>query len=1678
MSELRMNKAPAMLLLEKAEPRLLLSADPVTSVLSVAMDFSDDIDSDTLVNLDQLVMTDFPDNTPAVDMLTQSDIEYPQSLSPDVGLTGPENGLNASTSVSELIIVDSRVTDTATLLESISPNSQNALTIFINPDHDGVDSITAALNGYSGIQTIHLISHGADGALQLGNSTLNSDTLGQYSDQLNLWGNSLTDTADILIYGCNVAQSAEGEAFVQALSSLTTADIAASDDLTGDALLSGDWQLEYQVGEVDTVTPINLASEAWSGVLASNLWFSTEGDVDSIPQPITWNDTDIVNFEPISFLGLGGFGTSTGGSIEVTGFDIESFIDDEDTNIDAIHHVTTDISIGTGTPIELKAGDILLSLADDQTLDSSDSSSLEVEKEDVFFFRPDTVGDYSKGTFSLLFTNPSDKDITGITLVEETTVVGDTSLQAGSFLFTVDDDGSNDHGIHIFNPGDLSADARDGTVKTLIDGTEEILAGHDLFKDKLTGIELVENDYLVGGVNLEAGTILITLDGDHGVSADNVVSGERQDVFALNMSSTTINASLFFDGSDIGLEESSDSLDAISFYDFQGAANSAPTGGVSIVGAATEDQVLTVDVSSLSDDDGLGTLSYQWQRDGNTIAGATANQYQLDDIDVGTSISVVVSYMDGGGTDEVVVSAGTAAVEAVNDPISGLPQVNGVSEENQQLTANTTGISDVDGLSNSFSYQWQRSLDGANWNDINGATEVNYTLGNADVGQYMRVVVNITDDQGFDEGPLVSSAVGMVSAVNDPITGLPLVSGTAEEDQTLTANTSGISDADGLSNSFSYQWQRSTDGAIWNDVSGATGVNYTLDDADVGQYLRVAVSITDDQGFAEGPLISSATAAIGAVNDPILGLPLISGSAVEDQTLTADTSGISDVDGLSNSFSYQWQRSADGASWSDLAGATGVNYTLDDADVGQYLRVAVSITDDQGFAEGPLVSSATAAIGAVNDPISGLPLISGSAEEDQTLTVDTSGINDVDGLSNSFNYQWQRSADGTNWSDLAGATNATYTLDDADVDQYLRVAVSITDDQGFAEGPLFSSATAAIGAVNDPIAGLPLINGAAEEDQTLTADTSGISDVDGLSNSFSYQWQRSTDGANWSDLAGATNATYTLDDADVGQYLRVAVSITDDQSFDEGPLISSATAAIGAVNDPIVGLPLISGSSEEDQTLTADTSGISDVDGLSNSFNYQWQRSADGANWSDLGGATAATYTLDDADVGQYLRVAVSITDDQNFDEGPLISSATAAIGAVNDPIAGLPTVSGTAEEDQTLTADTSGISDVDGLSNSFNYQWQRSADGANWSDLAGATNATYTLDDADVGQYLRVAVSITDDQGFAEGPLISSATDVIIAMNSPYEGDLVISGNVAVGEVLTLDDTITDADGITAKTYQWYRNGVVISGATGQNYVLTAADVGKEVYVTARYIDLEGRTESVTSNMVFFSVPEVESVAVVTSELEVEASEAPEVVVAAATDVIKSIESAIVPLDSTSAIAPSEATQFVIDAANNEREQFGVTPLNKAIAQEVNTLRFQSVLNTMTQPLALQHFDQFMSGIDQLQTETEEQHALQTMMMGGGIAVSSGLSVGYVIWLARSGVLLSTVLTSLPAWRFIDPLPILSKASSATGYAAEDSEQPDESLSSMVEGGEDSDEEHTDEESDEDDDTDKRDRP
>ena len=224
---------------------------------------------------------------------------------------------------------------------------------------------------------------------------------------------------------------------------------------------------------------------------------------------------------------------------------------------------------------------------------------------------------------------------------------------------------------------------------------------------------------------------------------------------------------------------------------------------------------------------------------------------------------------------------------------------------------------------------------------------------------------------------------------------------------------------------------------------------------------------------------------------------------------------------------------------------------------------------------------------------------------------------------------------------------------------------------------------------------------------------------------------------------------------------------------------------LGGANTPATGAPTITGTAQVGETLTADTSGISDADGLDDAvFGYQWL--ADGI---DISGATGSTYTLADADESKAIKVKVSFTDDAGHDE-TLTSAAIAAVTAAptsNNPSTGALTISGTAQVGETLTADSSGIAYEDGLENAdFTYQWL-----AHDTEITGVTGSTYTLDEADAGKSIKVRVSFTDDAGNAE-TLTSGATDAVAAVEplGPPARPTGLSGEASHDAItLTRDD-------------------------------------------------------------------------------------------------------------------------------------------------------------------------------------------------------------------------------------------------------------------------------------------------
>ena len=298
----------------------------------------------------------------------------------------------------------------------------------------------------------------------------------------------------------------------------------------------------------------------------------------------------------------------------------------------------------------------------------------------------------------------------------------------------------------------------------------------------------------------------------------------------------------------------------------------------------------------------------------------------------------------------------------------------------------------------------------------------------------------------------------------------------------------------------------------------------------------------------------------GAANAPATGAPAIAGKLRVGETLSALTWGIADEDGLESvSFSYQWLRDD-----AEMAGATGLTYTLADSDEGKAIRVRVSFTDDGGSDES-LTSAATAPVERAGDaePPAKPRGLSGQATHDRVaLTWDDPQDGSITGYV--ILRRVRENDTGGEFSELVadtGTAATTYTDDTVAAGTTYTYRIKAINEHGVSERSrwLHIDTPEAPERDNSPATGAPTINGTAQVGETLKAGTSGIADPDGLEDaSFTYQWL-----GDGSAIQDATANTYTLADSDEGKAVRVKVSFTDDEGNEE-TLSSGATAAVAA----------------------------------------------------------------------------------------------------------------------------------------------------------------------------------------------------------------------------------------------------------------------------------------------------------------------------------------------------------------------------------------------------------------------------------------------------------------------------------------------------------------------------------
>jgi len=479
--------------------------------------------------------------------------------------------------------------------------------------------------------------------------------------------------------------------------------------------------------------------------------------------------------------------------------------------------------------------------------------------------------------------------------------------------------------------------------------------------------------------------------------------------------------------------------------------------------------------------------TYQWNRDGEAIPGATAQVYSPTDDDLAKRLSVTITINKPGYYPVPITSPDTVAVVAAVLPFDNFNLfVNGIPKVNNTLTA--TLQTNTDGAT--VTWQWQR--DGV---PIPLATGNKYVLRPSDLNTNISVTVTATK-----VGHLPTSRISTPLQVGEAefIIGVPTISGTAMVDSTLESDvpvsTTGVA--------LTYQWRRNS-----VPIPGAQLSYYTLVPADVGAYITISVTATK----AGYPMIVSTPAGVTVAAANVDGFSAnISGTSRVDSTLTAY--GSSNTPGVA--VAYQWSR--DGQ---PISGATSQSYTLTALDFDTTITVTVT-----GTKPGYVTSTATSSAGVVAAEVDGLSAsISGTARVDSTLIAHWSSI--TPGVD--VTYQWRRDGE-----PISGATSQSYTLTTLDLGTTVTVTVTGTKP-GYITATSSSSAGVVALAVVDGFSART--TGTARLDSTLTASWS--SNTPGVD--ATYQWRR--DGE---PISGATSQSYKVTTLDIGTTITVTVTGT------------------------------------------------------------------------------------------------------------------------------------------------------------------------------------------------------------------------------------------------------------------------------------------------------------------------------------------------------------------------------------------------------------------------------------------------------------------------------------------------------------------------------------------------------
>ncbi len=579
------------------------------------------------------------------------------------------------------------------------------------------------------------------------------------------------------------------------------------------------------------------------------------------------------------------------------------------------------------------------------------------------------------------------------------------------------------------------------------------------------------------------------------------------------------------------------------------SSNQPPTGGVTISGTATQGQTLTA-AHTLADADGLGTIGYQWQADGVTIAGAVGSTLLLGAAQTNKVITVQASYTDGHGTVEHVSSSATAAVVGTQ---SGIVQDGYLSKALVWVDANNNG-------------RWDAG-EGESWTLTDSTGQFTGLVGTGTI----RITANPADPSGTIDISTGKPFTGNYSApsgsaVVNPLTTL-VVAALATTDNDVAKANEAVKTALGLDSSVDLKTydalaEANKTGASSADLAKAIKVQSAA--TQVANIMDIATSAAEGGGASATDIAKVAAdvastligatpgSTINLADSTVISGAITSGLAHVVTQPTADTVAALAATAAKVNDTVVAAAAQTGGATARESLTKMVQAQIVAQDVAQKMQNNNSFDALTSDVVNSQVAAASSSVKDIfkNHAPTGDVTMTGTATQGHTLTAGDT-LADIDGLG-VISYKWQVLQDGTTWSDIDGATSNSLTLGGAQVDRQVRIMASYTDGAGKLE--TMNSNPTTVASQHTPT-GEVTIAGTAQQGQTLSAVPDTLKDVDGLG-TISYQWQ-----SGGVAISGATKNTYALTASEVGKTITLKESYIDGGGTHES-VTSGETAVV------------------------------------------------------------------------------------------------------------------------------------------------------------------------------------------------------------------------------------------------------------------------------------------------------------------------------------------------------------------------------------------------------------------------------------------------------------------------------------------------------------------------------------